>query len=75
MSGKLFYRERMNIGEGDQEPRFVVVAVADAKLKVRAKHLRKSELEQIAKATGVELVELKVEGKGHKLTEEMAEDD
>jgi hypothetical protein len=70
MSGKIFYRERTNIGEGDQAPRYVVVAIHDLKLKIRAKHLRKQELEQIAEETGAELVELQVEGKGHKLTEE-----
>ncbi|MDF1543385.1 MAG: hypothetical protein RQ731_09635 [Anaerosomatales bacterium] len=69
MSGKIFYRERTNIGEGDQAPRFVVVAVADLKLKFRAKHMRKDELEQIAAAMDADLVELKVEGKGHKLDE------
>ncbi|MDY0339788.1 MAG: hypothetical protein RBS17_01050 [Coriobacteriia bacterium] len=68
MAGTIFYRKRMNVGKGEKAPRFLVVAVADAKLKIHAKHLRKSELEQIAKATGTELVELAVEEKGHKLT-------
>jgi len=67
MSGKIFYRERTNRAEGDQAPRFVVVAVADLKLKMHAKHLRKNELEQIAEALDADLVELKVEDKGHKL--------
>jgi hypothetical protein len=69
MSGKIFYRERSNVGTGDKAPRYVVVAIYDLKLKIRAKHLRRQELEDIATATGAELVELKVGDKGHKLTE------
>lgn len=72
MSGKIFYRERANIGEGEQAPRFVVVAVGDLKLKIRAKHLRKAELEQIAEVMGAELVELKVAEKAHKLIDDDA---
>lgn len=70
MSGKIFYRERSNIGEGDREPRFVVVAIADMDLKLRAKHLRKAELAQIAEAMDASLVELHVEDKGHKLPDD-----
>jgi hypothetical protein len=66
MAGKIFYRERLNAEEGDKTPRFNVVAVADMNLKIHAKHLRKGELEQIAKATGAELIVLEVEDKGHK---------
>ncbi len=68
MAGKIFYRKRMNVWQGERAPRFVVVAIADAKLKIRAKHLRKSELKQIAESIGAERVELAVEEKGHKLT-------
>ena len=68
MAGTIFYRERMNVGEGEKAPRFLVVAVADTKLKIHAKHLRKSELKQIAETIGADLVELAVEEKGHKLT-------
>jgi len=67
MAGTIFYRERMNVGEGDKSPRFLVVAVADTKLKIHAKHLRKSELTQIAQTIGAELVELAVQEAGHKL--------
>jgi len=67
MSGKIFYRERTTRAEGDQSPRFVVVAVADLKLKVHAKHLRKDELRQMAEALDADLIELKVEDKGHKV--------
>ncbi|NTU72104.1 MAG: hypothetical protein HGB10_09840 [Coriobacteriia bacterium] len=67
MAGKMFYRERSNTEEGDQKPRFCLVAVADMDLEIHVKHMRKSELEQIAQAVGAELIELKVEDKGHKL--------
>jgi hypothetical protein len=56
MTGTIFYRERTKVGEGEKKPRFILVAVAGLELKVFAKHLRKSELEQIAQAVGAELV-------------------
>ncbi|MGB4440894.1 MAG: hypothetical protein WBJ62_01545 [Coriobacteriia bacterium] len=67
MPGKLFYRERREVGEGDQIPRFNLVAVADVNLKIHVTHMRKAELEQIAEAVGAELVELKVPDQGHKI--------
>ncbi|MGB4592912.1 MAG: hypothetical protein WBI63_03945 [Coriobacteriia bacterium] len=69
MPGKVFFRERTSIEEGDKMPRFLVVAVADVNLKIHAKHLRKDELKQIADSVGAELVELSVEDKGHKTAE------
>ena len=71
MAGKIFYRERGKVGEGEKKPRFKLVAVADVNLKVYGKHLRRSELEQIAKAVGAKLILLKGgEGK-HKREEEV----
>lgn len=67
MAGKIFFRERRKVDEGEKKPRFNIVAVADANLKIHVKHLRKNELEEIAKAIGAELVELKVDEKGHKM--------
>ena len=67
MPGKIFFRERRKVEEGEKKPRFNVVAVAEVNLKVHADHFRKSELQQIAEAVGAELVELTVEDKGHKL--------
>lgn len=66
MPGKIFYRERRKVDEGEKKPRFNIVAVADVNLKIHAKHLRKSELEEIAQAIGAELVQLTVEESGHK---------
>jgi hypothetical protein len=59
MAGKIFYRERRKVGEGEKKPRFKLVAVAGVDIKVYGKHLRKKELEQIAETVGAELVLLK----------------
>jgi len=56
MAGKIFYREREKLEEGKKQPRFKLVAVADVNLKIYGKHVRRSELEQIAKAVDAELV-------------------
>ncbi|MDW7774136.1 MAG: hypothetical protein SCH71_14715 [Desulfobulbaceae bacterium] len=61
MSGKIFYRERSKIKEETHTPRFRVIAVSDINLKIYAEHFRKQELEQLAKATKAELIELKVD--------------
>ncbi len=58
MAGKIFYRERIKLQDGAKNPRFRVVAASGIDLKVYANHLRKSELEQIARETGAELIEL-----------------
>jgi len=71
MPGKIFYRERLKVGKGEKKPRFMLVAVAGLDMKVYGNHLRKSELEQIAKAVGAKLILLKGgEGK-HKDKEEV----
>ena len=67
MAGKIFYRERLKVGEGEKKPRFNLVAVSDINLKIHVKHLRKKELEQIAAAVGADLVQLTVDEKGHKV--------
>ena len=67
MSGKIFYRERREVSEGDQIPRFNLVAVSGIDLKIHVTHMRKAELEQIASAVGAELIELTVPEKGHKI--------
>jgi hypothetical protein len=59
MPGKIFYKEREKIKDGDEKPRFRVVGVFECKLKVYTEHLRMSELEHLAKETGAELVLLK----------------
>lgn len=59
MSGKIFYRERLKIGQKERKPRFKLVAVADVNITFYADHLRKKELEEIAASTGAELILLK----------------
>jgi len=59
MAGKIFYRERRKVSDGEKKPRFRVVGVADCNLKVYTDHLRQSELAHMAEATGAELVALR----------------
>ena len=66
MSGKIFYRERPKVNEGEKKSRFRVVAVFDCNLKVYSDHLRLSELEHISEETGAELIQLRKGGKRDK---------
>lgn len=59
MAGTIFYRERKKMVDGAKTPRYIVGAVADVNLKVYGKHMRMSELKQVAEAVGAELVALK----------------
>ncbi|APG27532.1 hypothetical protein A7E78_06565 [Syntrophotalea acetylenivorans] len=59
MAGKIFYRERKKFVDGAKTPRYIVSAVSDVNLKVYSKHMRMSELKQVAEALGAELVALK----------------
>jgi len=59
MAGKIFYRERKKLVDGAKQPRYIVSAVADVNLKVYSKHMRMSEMKQVAEELGAELVALK----------------
>ncbi|MDK9707406.1 MAG: hypothetical protein OEL83_10185 [Desulforhopalus sp.] len=59
MKGQIFYRSRQKAKEGAKTPQYRIVAVCGVDLKVYGQHLRKTELEQIAKAVGADLVALK----------------
>ncbi len=61
MAGQIFIRERRKVEQGEKKPRFRVVATNDTKLRVKVKHLRKQEVDQIAKAVGAEVVILQTE--------------
>jgi hypothetical protein len=61
MTGKIFYRERLKVGVKERKPRFKLVAVAGVEITFYGDHLRKKELEEIAKAVGAELVLLKTQ--------------
>ena len=56
MAGKIFYRERRKVGEKEKKPRFKLVAIAGVDMRFYSEHLRKKELEDIAKDVGAELV-------------------
>ena len=66
MAAKIFYRERLKVGKGEKKPRFRLVAVSDVDIDFYADHIRKKELEEIAKEVGAELIQLKSEAKGDK---------
>ena len=63
MAGKIFYRERIKIKDGDKKPRFRVVGVLDCNLEIYAEHMRMSELEHVAEEAQVELVLLRKGGR------------
>ena len=54
----LFVRERNQVGQGDEKPRFAVVGVVGTDLTINVNHIRKSELEQIASKLNGEIVYL-----------------
>ncbi len=55
---KIFIRERNNINPGDQQPRFAVVGVQGTDMTFYQLHMRKGELDAIARALGADLVVL-----------------
>jgi hypothetical protein len=59
MATKIFVRERRKVEKGEKKPRFRVVGVSGADVKIYTKHMRKSELEQMNAETGAEIVYLK----------------
>ena len=67
MAGRIFYRERRKVAEGEKKPRFTLVAVTGVDLTFYPKRMRKQELEQIAEAVGAELILLKDGEKGEEV--------
>lgn len=59
MTGTIFYRERSKAKEKSRTPRFRIMAISGADIKIYGNHFRKKELEQIAKTTNMDLVALK----------------
>ena len=59
----IFARERRKVEKGEKKPRYRVVA-ASGDLKFFAEHVRKRELEAIAKASGAEVVYLPTDAAG-----------
>jgi hypothetical protein len=73
MPGKIFYRERGKVGEGEKKPRFKLMAVSGVELDFYSYHLRKKELEQIAKAVGAKLVLMERSTKGSEVEVEVVD--
>ena len=63
MPSKIFLRERRKVEKGEKRPRFRVLGVSGADLKIYVKHIRKQEVEQLAKAVGAEVVYVKADRK------------
>jgi hypothetical protein len=63
MAFKIFVRERRKIEKGEKKPRFRVLGVSGGDLKIYVHHIRKKELDQLAKAVGAEVVYIEVEKK------------
>jgi hypothetical protein len=59
MPGKIYYRERRNVEDGEKKPRYRAVAVSDCNLKIYSDHLRLSELQHIAEEVDAELILLR----------------
>jgi len=56
LDAKIFVRERRKVDEKEKAPRFNVVAVIGSNFKIYATHMRKKELEEVAKAANAELI-------------------
>ena len=63
MQSKIFVRERRKVEKGEKKPRFRVLGVSGSDIKIYVKHIRKQELDQVAQATGAEVVYIKVDKK------------
>jgi len=63
MAAKIFVRERRKIEKGEKKPRFRVLGVSGVDLKIYVRHIRKKELDQLAKAVGAEVVYIEIEKK------------
>jgi hypothetical protein len=61
MAGSIFIRERRKVEAGEKKPRFRVVAVSGADIKFKVNHVRKQEIEEIARIVGAEVILLKPE--------------
>ncbi len=63
---KIFVRERRKMEKGEKKPRLRVVGVSGKDVKIYTKHIRKIELETIAKESGVEIIYLPLHKTGKK---------
>ncbi len=66
---KIFVRERRKVEQGEKKSRFNVVGVVGTDLKIYSNHIRKMEVEQIAREIDGEVVYLQA-GKDEELDDE-----
>ena len=59
----IYVRERRKVEKGEKKPRFRVVATT-GELRVKVEHIRKLELEALAKGAGAQIVYLPQPGDG-----------
>ncbi len=55
---KIFVRERRHISPGAGRPRFAILGVEGAELRLFRTHVRKAELDAIAQAVGADVIML-----------------
>jgi hypothetical protein len=58
MANKIYVRERRKVEKGEKKPRFRIVGVSGQGLRIYAYHVRKKELEQLARDAGADVVYL-----------------
>ena len=56
--GKIFVRQRQRVGTGEGQPRFAIVATQGTDARIYQLHIRKVELEHLAKEIDAEIVYL-----------------
>lgn len=59
----IFVRERRKVEKGEKRPRFRVVGTY-GDIRISAEHMRKCELDEIARISGAEVVYLPSDGEG-----------
>jgi hypothetical protein len=58
MERKIFVRTRTHMSEGSRQPRYAVVGVLGGDLNFQCRHVRRKEVEEIARQAGAEVVYL-----------------
>ena len=70
----LFVRERRKVEEGEKKPRFAFVGSVGTDLRIKTKHVRKKEIEQIAEMICAEVVYLEAGKQGEEVEIEEEEE-
>ena len=67
----IFVRERRKVEKGEKRPRFRVVGTT-GDIRISAEHMRKCELDEIAKVSGASIVYLPSDGEGKEGVNDLA---